>query len=56
MGELELESMTEKITLYQYWRSSCSWRVRWALQYKGISYQTKSVNLLKSGTKKVPLI
>ena len=34
------------LTLYQYWRSSCSWRVRWALDYKGISYQKVAVNIL----------
>ena len=22
------------LKLYHYWRSSCSWRVRWALEYK----------------------
>jgi len=32
-------------TLYAYWRSSCSWRLRWALNIKGISYQTVPVNL-----------
>lgn len=36
-----------KPTLYHYWRSSCSWRVRWALNIKGIEYQTTAVNLLK---------
>jgi len=40
--------MTDKsITLYHYWRSSCSWRVRWALNYKNVSYVLKAVNLLK---------
>lgn len=34
--------------LYHYWRSSCSWRVRWALEYKNIPFTTKDVNLLKS--------
>ena len=42
--------MTE-LTLYQYWRSSCSWRVRWALNFKGLPYKTESVNLLKSEQK-----
>ncbi len=32
--------------LYHYWRSSCSWRVRWALEHKGISFSTTSVGLL----------
>lgn len=33
--------------LYSYWRSSCSWRVRLALQLKGIEYEYRAVNLLK---------
>ena len=32
--------------LYHYWRSSCSWRVRWALLHKGISFETHAINLL----------
>lgn len=38
----------QQLTLYQYWRSSCSWRVRWALAIKGIHYKSASVNLLKN--------
>lgn len=37
---------TNDLTLYHYWRSSCSWRVRWALAHKGVSYQDIPVNLL----------
>ena len=33
--------------LFSYWRSSSSWRVRLALNYKGIPYEYKGVNLLK---------
>ncbi|XP_055344178.1 LOW QUALITY PROTEIN: maleylacetoacetate isomerase-like [Paramacrobiotus metropolitanus] len=33
--------------LYSYFRSSCAWRVRIALAYKGIQYETIPVNLLK---------
>jgi maleylacetoacetate isomerase len=33
--------------LYNYWRSSCSWRVRICLEFKGLPYQYKAVNLLK---------
>ncbi len=33
--------------LYHYFRSSSSWRVRWALAYKGIAYTAVAVNLLK---------
>lgn len=35
-------------TLYSYWRSSCSWRVRIALAYKNIHYTTVPINLLHS--------
>lgn len=35
------------VTLYSYWRSSCSWRVRIALAWKGISYEYKAVHLVK---------
>jgi maleylacetoacetate isomerase len=34
------------LTLYHYWRSSCSWRVRWALAIKGVSYDSVPVNIL----------
>lgn len=36
-------------TLRSYWRSSCSWRVRIALNMKGVSYETVSVHLVKDG-------
>ena len=36
-----------KLTLYHYYRSTCSWRVRWALHYKGIAFESVAVNLLK---------
>jgi len=36
-----------KPILYSYFRSSCSWRVRIALAYKGIEYEMKPINLLK---------
>ncbi|KAG8189293.1 hypothetical protein JTE90_019053 [Oedothorax gibbosus] len=35
-----------KPVLYSYFRSSCSWRVRIALVYKGIDFEYKAVNLL----------
>ena len=35
-----------QITLYHYWRSSCSWRVRWALLHKQVSYNDLPINLL----------
>lgn len=36
-----------KLELYSYWKSSCAWRVRFALNLKGIDYQYKAVNLFK---------
>ena len=33
--------------LFHYWRSSCSWRVRWALLHKGLTFNTQAINLLK---------
>jgi maleylacetoacetate isomerase len=39
--------MQTSLTLYHYWRSSCSWRVRWALALKGITYESVAVNLLQ---------
>jgi maleylacetoacetate isomerase len=32
--------------LFHYWRSSCSWRVRWALGIKGIAFESIPINLL----------
>lgn len=37
-----------KPILYSYFRSSCSWRVRIALAMKGVEYEYKAINLLKS--------
>jgi maleylacetoacetate isomerase len=34
--------------LYDYWRSSASYRVRIALNLKGVDYETRPVNLLES--------
>ncbi|XP_017977503.1 PREDICTED: glutathione S-transferase zeta class isoform X1 [Theobroma cacao] len=38
---------SSKLVLYSYWQSSCSWRVRFALNLKGLSYEYKAVNLAK---------
>ncbi len=38
--------MAHQLTLYHYWRSSCSWRVRWALALKGVAYESVPVNIL----------
>ena len=39
--------MAHELTLKHYWRSSCSWRVRWALALKGLSYRSEHVDLLR---------
>ena len=36
-----------KLRLYHYWRSSCSWRVRWAFSLKKIPCEFVAVDLLK---------
>jgi len=36
-----------QLKLYSYWRSSCSRRVRIALNLKGLKYEERAVNLLK---------
>ncbi|WCJ22842.1 Glutathione S-transferase [Euphorbia peplus] len=36
-----------KLVLYSYWQSSCSWRIRFALNLKGLSYEYRAVDLLK---------
>ena len=40
--------MAHTISLYHYWRSSSSWRIRWALELKSVPYQSIPVNLLKA--------
>lgn len=35
------------ISLYSYWRSSCSWRVRTVLDYKNLDYTTIPIHLLQ---------
>jgi len=42
---------SEKPTLYSYFRSSCSWRVRIALNLKKIEYEYAPINLLKGEQK-----
>jgi maleylacetoacetate isomerase len=34
-----------KLVLFHYWRSSSAWRVRFALLYKGLDYESRFVNL-----------
>lgn len=37
------------MTLYGYWRSSSAWRVRIALELKGLSYEYRAVDLVHQG-------
>nr|XP_027190824.1 glutathione S-transferase zeta class isoform X5 [Cicer arietinum] len=46
VGEEE-HNNNNKLILYSYWRSSCSFRLRIALNVKGLEYEYKAVNLLK---------
>ena len=39
--------MENDLTLYSYWRSSASWRVRIALNLKKLNYKIETINLLK---------
>lgn len=39
---------TDDVVLYSYWRSSCSWRVRIALNLKEIDFQTIPIHLVKN--------
>ncbi len=39
-------TLPETLDVYGYWRSSSSWRVRWALELKGALYNYHPVNLL----------
>ena len=38
-----------ELTLYGYWRSSSTWRVRIALELKGFEYRVVPVHMLRSG-------
>ena len=40
---------SSKVVLYSYWRSSCSYRVRISLAFKGVEYEYRAVNLIKDG-------
>jgi len=37
-----------QLVLFQYWRSSSSWRVRFALEYKKVPYEARVIKLLQN--------
>ncbi|KAK6945681.1 Glutathione S-transferase, C-terminal [Dillenia turbinata] len=41
------KEQTQHLKLYSYWRSSCSFRVRIALNLKGLNYEYIAVNIMK---------
>lgn len=41
--------MSDRLTLYSYWRSSAAYRVRIGLNLKGLSYETVPVHLVRNG-------
>jgi maleylacetoacetate isomerase len=41
--------MTSELVLYSYWRSSAAFRVRIALNLKGLRYETRAVHLVRDG-------
>ncbi|KJH42573.1 maleylacetoacetate isomerase [Dictyocaulus viviparus] len=45
---LVIKMTNSKLVLYSYWRSSCAWRVRIALNLKKLEYDYKTVNLLSA--------
>ncbi len=42
--------------LHHYWRSSASWRVRWALAHKGLTAELVAVNLLSDEAEREPFL
>ena len=42
-------TVTDRLCLYSYWRSSAAYRVRIGLNLKGLSYETVPVHLLRDG-------
>ncbi|MES2818060.1 MAG: maleylacetoacetate isomerase [Pseudomonadota bacterium] len=41
--------MSPELTLYSYWRSSAAYRVRIALNLKGLAYRQEAVHLVRDG-------
>lgn len=47
----EASSAPPEVELYSYWRSSCSWRVRISLAWKGLDFEYRAVHLVKGEQK-----
>ncbi|XVE76974.1 hypothetical protein DITRI_Ditri13aG0024100 [Diplodiscus trichospermus] len=47
MAAKDGREVSSKLVLYSFWQSSCAWRVRFALNLKGLSYEYKAVDLTK---------
>ncbi|XP_030955569.1 glutathione S-transferase zeta class-like [Quercus lobata] len=47
MASVSGDKKDSELKLYSYWWSTCSFRVRIALNLKGLKYEYKAVNLLK---------
>ena len=41
--------MGQDLVLYGYWRSSAAYRVRIALNLKGLAYESRAVHLVNQG-------
>ena len=41
--------MADELVLYDYWRSSAAYRVRIALNLKGLDYESRPVHLVRDG-------
>jgi maleylacetoacetate isomerase len=46
--------MASDLVLYSYWRSSAAFRVRIALNLKGLHYETRAIHLLREGGEQHP--
>lgn len=50
-GSDEAAADADAAVLYSYWRSSCSWRVRIAMNLKRVAYKYHAVHLVRGGAR-----